>query len=78
MVTDPRPAMRSLLADLGQARAQAEATNQRILQAATKRLEDIQPLIERLRPRALLDEDAGKRYSALILERARLRQVLLG
>lgn len=77
MATDPRPAMRSLLADLGQARSAAEATNQRILQAATKRLEAIQPLIERLRPRALLDDADGKRYSDLILERARLRRVLL-
>jgi hypothetical protein len=76
-MTDPRPAARALYADLNAARAQAEASGARILVAASARLDRVQADIKGLRPRAPLDEDAGKRYSDLILERARLRQVLL-
>lgn len=76
-MTDPRPTLRALYADLNQARAQAVAADRRILETAKDRLERVQRRIERLRSRVQLDEAAGNRYAALILERARLRQVLL-
>lgn len=69
-------AIRGKLADLAVMQHQAAGAHRAIIQAAHQRLEAVQRELTDLAPRARLDDAAGERYRALILERGRLHRLV--
>ncbi|WP_431860155.1 hypothetical protein [Azospirillum sp.] len=68
-------AKRRLVHLAGLAEKTAE-TERRILAAAEERLAAVCADLDKLRPRALTDQDAGEQYQALTLERGQLETVI--
>lgn len=71
-----RDAIRAKLGDLAALQHQCAGQGRAIRQAADARLTEVQRELHRLMPRATIDDEAGERYRALILERARLHRLL--
>lgn len=66
--------MERMLSNLAGLSARTDAAEQRILDAAVRRLDEVQARIEVLRPDAALG--SGDEYQRLILERGRLGLVI--
>jgi len=66
--------MDKLLASLSSLSSRTEKSEQKILDAAVSRLDDVNAKIEAVSPDAVLH--SGDEYQALILERGRLHQVI--
>ena len=69
-------AARLRLTHLAGLSAETAAAEQRILDGASGRLDQVNADLETLRPRAAQDGEAGERYQALMLERGQLEQVV--
>jgi|GEM_PF-5481220 len=69
-------AARQRLSSLAGIAAKTEATERRILAAATDRLGKVEADIARLAPRVNLDDSAADAYQAAILERGQLAMVI--
>lgn len=68
---------KSQLGELASLQAKTEQTERNILAAAESRLEEVQQLIERLRPGVEFASDPNKeRYQQLIAERGQLNIVI--
>lgn len=72
----PANEIRTRLATLHALEAKTRQTEQRILERAELRLDDINDRIEELRPRVMIDEDAADEYQRLIVERGKLHMVV--
>ena len=68
--------MNQQLARLAGLAARTHASEQRILARAQARESEIDGQLEQLRPQAMGDDGAAKQYQLLILERAKLAQVI--
>jgi hypothetical protein len=67
---------RRQIGELAELSAKTEAAEQRILESAEKHLAKIQARIAELRPRAVLDQEAGEEYQKLTAEQNRLGVVI--
>ena len=74
--TATRAALHQELLDVERAHHAAVASERRILKAAQNRLTHVQTERTALSPKALLDDQAGDRYLALIQERGQLQQTI--
>ncbi len=71
-----RAALHAQLVNVERAHQAAVASERQILQAAQDRLTHVQTELTALPPKALLDDQAGDRYLALIQERGQLQQTI--
>lgn len=71
-----RTALHAQVLNVERAHQSAVASERHILAAAQDRLQHVQKELGALKPRAVLDDAAGDRYQALILERGQLEQVI--
>ena len=71
-----RAALRAQLLDVERTHQAAVASERQILQAAQDRLTHVQKALAVLHPKAVLDDQAGDRYLALIQERGQLQQTI--
>ena len=71
-----RAALHAQLLDVERAHQAAVASERQILQAAQDRLAHVQKALAILHPKAVLDDQAGDRYLALIQERGQLEQTI--
>lgn len=69
-------AARQRLTDLEGLSLRTAQAERNILAAATARLDAVNADLNRLRPRALTDEDAGEEYTALVSERGQLQTII--
>jgi hypothetical protein len=76
MKLEHHKAIQNRLVKLASLGAKTDATEAKILEAAQHRLESVESQIKQTRPRAILDDKAGERYQALVLERGRLNLVI--
>lgn len=67
---------RRQLGELSALSAKTDAAERKILDAAQKRREWVVGQIAELRPRALLESEAGEQYQSLVEERAKLDIVI--
>ena len=71
-----RDAISNKVADIAILQRQIKETNERIRQSAQHRLDVVQREIDATRKKIWSDEDAGKRYRDLVVERGYLHRVL--
>ena len=71
-----RAALQAQLRAVERAHQAAVASERHILQAAQDRLTHVQTELTALKTQALLDDQAGDRYLALIQERGQLQQTI--
>ena len=69
-------AARQRVAHLAALERASDEADKRIAKAATERLETVEAEIAKVRPSALIHDDAGTRYTELVTERGHLLEVL--
>lgn len=67
----------AMLASLGAASSQADATEKNIKGGAEKRLQTVTGRLEELRPTVLTSAADAEEYQGLVIERHRLNQVVM-
>lgn len=68
---------RAMLGDLAGASARCDAADANIRKGAAARLDAVNKRMDELRPTALTDGNARDEYQGLVVERARLSQVVM-
>lgn len=71
-------AIRKQLSGLAGLKSKARAAEAKIQAAAEQRLAVVTDELGKLRPRALLDDGAAKRYEDLVLENGWLDRIMMG
>jgi hypothetical protein len=69
-------AARRRLGHLAGLAAKTEAAEKQILASAQSRLEAVDRDLNRLRPRAVVDDDAGEQFETLTRERGQLQNII--
>lgn len=68
--------MKRLLGDLSALSSRTHASERRIHDRAVERDGEVAARLDELRPTALFDDAAAKEYQTLVMERAKLAQVI--
>jgi len=68
--------VKQLFGQIASLSARTQAAEQRIHDRAVEREAEVDARLEQLRPLAMTDEGSGKEYQTLVLERAKLAQVV--